>query len=401
MNIHEVDVVIVGGGPAGMVCGILLAEQGVKTLVLESHANFDREYRGEVLMPRFLQAMKQVKLFDHLMKYPHLKLDGFELFVKNKLAGKVGIPEISKEAPFILWMPQPVMLNAFLDRAKMIPDFDLWFGSPVTELLRENDRVVGVHTSRQGEAIDVRAKITIGADGRTSTIRKKGGFEPEYEDHNFDLLWFTIPKPDGWDNTVRAFISKNHNYLTLPKYPNHIQVGILMKAGEFAEYRKKGIEVLRKEILEAHPILKDFALTLKDFSPFVVLAALVERMREWAKDGVILIGDSAHTCSPAGAIGVSVAVGTSIVAADVIADAIQAKDYSKAQLSRVQKLREAEVKDIQGIQNGAATLIAVQIPGLKTVAAWILILLAKTRVFSKIQRRLMVAKGPLPVKRWI
>jgi 2-polyprenyl-6-methoxyphenol hydroxylase-like FAD-dependent oxidoreductase len=198
----------------------------------------------------------------------------------------------------------------------MSPNFDLWFVSPVTELLRENGRVVGVHASRQGEAINVRAKVTVGADGRTSMVRKKGEFEPEYEDHDFDLLWFTIPKPDGWDNTVRAFISKNHNYLTLPKYPHHIQVGILMKTGEFPEYRKKGIEALRKELLEAHPILKDFAMSLKDFSPFVVLAAVAERMKEWAKDGVILIGDSAHTCSPAGAIGVSVAVGTSIVAAD-------------------------------------------------------------------------------------
>lgn len=383
-----------------MVCGLLLAEQGVKTLVLESHANFDREYRGEVLMPRFLQAMKQVGLFNHLMQYPHLKLDGFELFVKNKLAGKIGIPEISKEAPFILWMPQPVMLNAFHDRAKKNPNFDLWFGSVVTDLIHEEGRVVGVRTSRNGQPMEIRAKITVGADGRSSVVRNKGGFELAYEDHDFDIIWFTIEKPSAYGNIVRAFISERHNYLALPKQPNHIQVGIIVKTGEYAQYRAKGIESLRQEILSAHPMLHDFGATLKDFSPFHVLAAVAERVKEWAKDGVLLVGDSAHTCSPAGAIGVSVAVASAIVAADVITDAIEAKDYSARCLGRVQELREEEVREIQRIQNGAADLISANNALTKIIAALILVLLAKTKLFVKVQRRLMVARRPLPVTRW-
>lgn len=381
-----------------MVAGLLLAEQGIRTLVLESHPDFEREYRGEVLMPRFLQAMQQVGLFEHVMSYPHLKLRGFELYFKEHRIAEVGIPEISKEAPFILWMPQTVLLNALYDRAKKSPNFDLWFGASATDLIKEGERVSGVRVSKAGEAIDVCAKITIGADGRTSLLRKKGGFEMAYEDHDFDIIWFTIPKPEGYDDKVRGFFSDKHNYLALPKYPKHIQCGIIVETSAYARYRAEGIESLKKELLSAHPILHDFARELKDFSPFSVLAAKAERVKEWAKDGLLLIGDAAHTCSPAGAIGVSVAVATAIVAADVVSDALVAGNYSKETLGRVQALREKDVKDIQAIQSNATNIISAKKPLAKALAFLILLLLAKTRIFARVQRRLMVADKPLPIK---
>ena len=399
MEKYEFDVTIVGGGPAGMVCGLLLAEQGIRTLVIESHPDFQREYRGEVLMPRFLQAMKQIGLFDFILSYPHLKLNGFELYVKDKSVVNIGISDISKENPFILWMPQPVMLGAFHEKAKQNPNFTIWFDTSVTDLLGEGGITLGIRAVKKGEPIEIRSKITVGADGRSSTVRHKGGFEMAFQEHDFDILWFTIPKPKGYEDKVRAFFSSDHNYLALPKYPAHVQCGIFLEKGGYAQYRAEGIVSLKKELLSAHPMLREFAENLKDFSPFNVLAAKAERVQEWAKDGLILIGDAAHTCSPAGAIGVSVAVATAIVAADVITDSIQTKDYSKNCLSRVQKLREKEVKEIQAIQERASSIIRSQGPFAKAVAFTVLMLLAKTKVFAKIQRRLMVAKAPLPV-RW-
>jgi 2-polyprenyl-6-methoxyphenol hydroxylase-like FAD-dependent oxidoreductase len=398
--VHKTQVCIVGGGPAGMICGLLLAEQGVKVLVLESHPDFQREYRGEVLMPRFLQAVKQVGLADDLLKHPHLKLQGFELYIKNKSVATFGIPDISKEAPYILWMPQPIMLNALYERAQKNPNFDLWFDASATDVIREGGRVVGVRVSKNGEALEVRCDVTVGADGRSSIIRKKGGFELAFADHRFDIIWFTIPRPEGFDDKVRAFFSDRHNYLALPKYPKHVQCGILVEAGAFAKYHAGGIGSLRDEILTAHPMLHEFARNLKDFSPFNVLAARVERVKEWAQDGVVLIGDAAHTCSPAGAVGVSVATATAIVAADVIADAAEQKNFSKAVLGRIQALREKDVEAIQRIQGQAGRIVFTQNPIFKAATKIILILLAKTRIFVKVQRRLMVASAPLPVRRW-
>lgn len=381
-----------------MICGLLLARQGIRTLVLESHPDFEREYRGEVLMPRFMQSMKQIGLFDFLLSYPHLKLEGFELYMKNHRLANIRVPEISPEAPFILWMPQTVLLNALHEKAKTYPHFNLFFDARVTNLIYKDNQCLGLQAVREGKPIEVKAKITVGADGRFSTLRKKGMFEMAFEDHDFDIIWFTIPKPKGYDNTVRAFFSSRHNYLALPKYPEHVQCGILIETGGYAKYRAAGIEFLREELLSAHPMLHEFAKELKDFSHFSVLAAKADRVKEWARDGLLLIGDAAHTCSPAGAIGVSVAVATAIVAADVITESIKAQDYSKKRLSRVQEAREAEVMEIQKIQNRAALLVSARGWLAKAVAVMVLILLAKTRVFVKIQRRLMVASRPLPVK---
>ena len=393
----QTDVCIVGGGPAGLICGLLLARQGVKTLVLESHPDFEREYRGEVLMPRFIQAMKQIGLWDYLQGFPHLKLEGFELYLKSRPVATIKIPEIAPEAPFILWMPQPVMLRALHEKAKTYPSFDLWFDARAAELLHEGKKVVGTKALHHGKPVEIHAQVTLGADGRFSTIRREGGFELAYDDHDFDILWFTIPKPKGYNNTVRAFFSGRHNYLALPKYPEHVQCGILIEAGSYGRLRQQGIEPLRCELLSAHPMLSDFAMGLRDFSPFTLLAAKADRVKEWAKDGLLLIGDAAHTCSPAGAIGVSVAVETAIVAASVVAGAIKAQDVSLERLGKVQVLREKKVKEIQNIQNQAATLVSARNPVFKWFAFSVFFLLAKTRLFARLQRRLLVAPGPLPV----
>ena len=181
MNDITTDVCIVGGGPAGMVMGLLLARQGVKVTVLESHKDFAREYRGEVLMPRFIQMMKQVELWEHLQSYPHLTLKHFEFFFKDKLLARVAFSDLSSEAPFAFWMPQPVMLNALLDKAKTFPSFKIVFGAAVRGLLRDNGKAVGAVVEQEGKRFNINARVTVGADGRFSEVRKAGDFEFEYE----------------------------------------------------------------------------------------------------------------------------------------------------------------------------------------------------------------------------
>jgi 2-polyprenyl-6-methoxyphenol hydroxylase-like FAD-dependent oxidoreductase len=392
---HKTDVAIVGGGPAGMLLGLLLSQHGVKTLVLERHADFAREYRGEVLMPRFMQMMKEIGLFDTLLKYPHLKLNGFEFYVGGRHVTSIDISKLAPESPFILWMPQPVMLNALYQKAKESAAFDLWFQADALDLTEENHQTTGLVVKTKDRTLQVGAKVIVGADGRNSLIRRKGGFDLAYEDHDFDILWFTISKPEGFENNVRGFISLRHNYLILPKLPHHLQCGIMIEKNSYAKIKNAGIADLKKELLAAHPVFKDFATHLEDFHAFTLLPAKADRVREWAKDGLLLIGDAAHTCSPAGAIGVSVAVGTAIVASDVILKCVKAGNFSKSALSEVQKRREPDVKEIQSIQNRAAALVKPQPLLLKLLALIAIILLAKTPIFRRTQRRLLLMNKPL------
>ena len=391
------DVCIVGGGPAGMVLALFLAQRGIRVLVLESHKDFEREYRGEVLMPRFIQMMQQIGLADYLETYPHLKLKNFELFLKDKLLVSLSLSDLCRDAPYALWMPQPILLNAFLDKAKSFSNFEIRFGVTVRDLLQDNGIVTGVIAEEKGEKFEIRSKVTVGADGRSSIVRKAGAFEFEYEHHDFDVIWFTIKQPLHYENTVRVFFSSHHRYLILPKYPDCIQCGLLVPKGEFSHVRSQGIEAIRRELLEAHPVMRDFADSLKDFSPFNVLQARVSYVKKWAREGCLLIGDAAHTCSPAGAIGVAVAVATALVSADVLIKAFQEKNFSEETLSEVQRRRAQDVKTIQRWQGRFTQLALFRYPYLQGLSAATMFFAVKTGILRSVQRKIAVMKKPLPI----
>jgi len=395
---HETDVCIAGAGPAGMILGLLLAKAGLRVIVLEHHADFDREYRGEVLMPRFIQTMRQIGLYHFLEKYPHLKLRELEGFYEGQKILKIGFGDIAPEAPFAYWMPQPVLLGALLDRAKEFKNFELWFGSRVDTVIRENGRVTGVHITRGGEKGEVRAKVTVGADGRFSVLRKRGGFELQKENHTFDIVWFTIPKPEEYDNTVRFFLSPERNYLILPKFPNAIQCGLVIPKDTYGDFVKNGIDSLRAVLLKAHPMMHAFARGLVDFSPFSVLQAKIEYVRKWAQDGLILVGDSAHTCSPAGGIGVSVAAASAVVAADVMIDCFKRNDFSARSLGRVQDQRAEEVLHILDRQKNFSDILLPRTQWQRRLMPYLFFLLSRSGLFRALQRDLLVMRQPLPVR---
>ena len=391
------DVCIAGAGPAGMILGVLLAAQGIRVTVLESHPDFAREYRGEVLMPRFSQMMKQVGLFDFLEKYPHLKLKNFEFFLKDKLLVSLDLSSLSTQAPFAVWMSQTVLLNALLDKAKLYPGFEILFGVSARGVIRENEKIVGLTAEHKGEHFEIRCPITIGADGRSSVVRKTGGFEFERENYDFDVIWFTIDQPVNYENTVRAFFSSSYRCLILPKYPRHIQCGLIVGKGEFSKIREKGVDVMRQKLIECHPVLREFADGLKDFSVFSVLQARASFVRRWAQNGCLLIGDAAHTCSPAGAIGVSVAVATAIVAADVLKRAFQKRDFTQPMLDEVQRLREKDVRKIQRLQSGFTTVVFLRYPWLQGLSVLSLRMAAQAGLLRHILRKITVMEEPLPI----
>ncbi len=393
----ETDVCIAGAGPAGMLLGLLLARVGVRVLVLEQHKNFDREYRGEVLMPRFTRLFRQLGLSSIIENSPHLKLDGAEIFFHEYRVGAIDFAKLSPEIPYALWLPQPVLLQALHEEARKYPSFEMWFDTSARSLLREGERTVGLKVKKGREDLDIRAKITVGADGRFSAIRRCAKFKAAYTEHQFDIIWFTIAKPANYVSTLRFYLSRPRNLLVLPKYPDSIQCGLVVPKGEFADYKKRGIDSIRQVLLKCHPLVHEFARKLKDFGEFNVLQAELELIENWELDGLLLVGDSAHTMSPAGAIGVSVAAETAAVAAGVIYRALEKNDVSAAALDQVQKIRAQEVRDIHKIQNRFANLLLARNPLVRTVLPMVLPMAFRLPAGIRAQKRLAVLSGQLPL----
>jgi 2-polyprenyl-6-methoxyphenol hydroxylase-like FAD-dependent oxidoreductase len=394
---HEVDVCIAGGGPAGLTLALLLAKSGVRALVLEQNPDFQREYRGEVLMPRFMRAFDQVGLLPVIAGKPQQRLDRVFIDYRDKPLTAIRIDRVDPEFPHALWMPQPVMLEALHEAGAKLPAYDLWFRASARELIREGGRVTGVVVRRGAEHVNVTARVVVAADGRYSHLRKEAGFELELDRTDFDVVWFDLPRPPGHDATVRAWFTSRRNYLVLPKYPDLVQCGIIVEPGGLGHYRAKGLESLRADLLAGPSFFHEFARALTDFSPFTPLDAKMALAREWAKDGMLLIGDSAHTCSPAGAIGVSVAVETAIVAAHVLRKSIASGDVSAAALSEVEKLRIRDVRAILSTQQRVAVaLVAPRRWSLPFMVVAVR-LAGRLGILPRLFRNLATRRTPLPV----
>lgn len=350
METVQTDVLIAGGGPAGMVLGLLLAKRGIDVLVLEQQATFDREYRGEVLQPRFVQMMQQLNLLTHLEQYPHMRLEAAESYHKDRRLGHVEFRDVSPEIPYAIWMPQPILLQALHDKAQTLPSFRLWFHASAKRLVQENDSTVGLVVEKDGAEIEVRAKVTVGADGRFSTVRRLAQMELEYEHYENDLIWFTSRRPHGEHPTLQIKLSDRHAYIVLPKYPDAVQGGMFLKKGEWKNLQSSGLEPIRAELLAASEAFAEFAGRVQSFREFFLLQARIMYAREWAQNGLLLIGDAAHCASPAGAVGVSLSVATAILAADVISRALADGDVSAARLREVQEMRSPEIRRVHALQ---------------------------------------------------
>jgi 2-polyprenyl-6-methoxyphenol hydroxylase-like FAD-dependent oxidoreductase len=393
-------VCVVGGGPAGLLLGLLLAHRSVEVVVLEGHETFDREFRGEVLQPSTLHLLDELGLLGYIRDQPHSLLTAGKVRVDGTPAGEFSFGRIAPEYPHAIWMPQPIFLQALVDKARPLPSFRCWMGARVSELVVENGAVVGVRGRRHGkESFEVRADVIVAADGRYSPMRRLGGFEVEYEHHDFDVIWFVIEQPPGWPSTIYISLGRELQGLLLPKYPQHIQAGLIVPTGGWRRWREEGVAAVAARIRRFDPVLfAGFADTLRDFTPFFPLEGLIRFVRHWARDGMLLIGDAAHTMSPVGAIGVNVALATAAVAAQVIHPLLGRGPIPAAGLARVQELREADVRTLHRIQLGAQSILLARGRG-NPLVSWLLPralpLLLRSPLAPRLQRRLFFG-APLP-----
>jgi 2-polyprenyl-6-methoxyphenol hydroxylase-like FAD-dependent oxidoreductase len=395
---QRADVCVVGGGPAGLLLGLLLAKRGAHVSVLEGHETFDREFRGEVLQPSTARLLDQLGLLQYILGQPHLTLTAGRLLVSGKPSGAFAFQDIAPEYPYAIWMPQPIFLEALVKKGSAFAGFECLMGARVTELVEENGTVVGVRGRRHGaEPFEIRADVVVGADGRHSTIRRLGGFATEYEHHDFDLIWFVVDAPPDWPKTVYFSVGAVP-LLMLPKYPNQIQVGLVLPKDAWREWRKEGVAAVAERIRWLDPLFADFAAGLRDFTPFFPLPAIILLVKDWARDGLLLAGDAAHTMSPAGAIGVNVALATAAVAAQEIYPQLGKGPISRSALARVQELREGDVRTLHQLQRQAGKTLLGSASA-NPVSRWLvrkaLPIMVRSGLFPRLQRRLFFG-APLP-----
>jgi 2-polyprenyl-6-methoxyphenol hydroxylase-like FAD-dependent oxidoreductase len=395
----RVSACVVGGGPAGLLLGLLLAKRGVSVLVLEGHETFDREFRGEVLQPSTAHLLDELGLLGYILAQPHSILDAGKVRLNGREIGEFSFKRIAPRYPYAIWMPQPIFLDALLRKAQPFPSFSCWMGARVTELIEEDGRVVGVRGRRHGqEPFEVRAEVVVGADGRYSSVARLGGFKAEYQHHDFDVIWFTIEQPPGWSSTFYVSLGQSVRGLMLPKYPHHIQAGLILPTGEWRRWRQQGVAWVADRVRRFDPIFAGFADSLTDFRPFFPLEGLIRFIDDWSRDGLLLIGDAAHTMSPAGAIGVNVALATAAVAAQELFPHLGRGPVPHAVLDGVQRVREEDVRTLHRLQLGAQRVLLGQ-GSRNPVTRWLvqtmLPVLLRSPLLPRLQRRLFIG-APLP-----
>ena len=340
---------VVGGGPAGAVLSLILARQGIPVTLLEAHEDFDRDFRGDTIHPSVLHIMDELGLAERLLQLRHSKIHTVSFSTPNGLFTMADFRRVEEKFPYIMMVPQEHFLEFITDEAKKHPAFELRMGASVQELIEEGDQVKGVRYRTNEGWHELRSTLVIGADGRSSRVRKLADVEMIKTSPPMDVLWFRIPREPEDPTGVLAQFGRGHALVLLDRLTQW-QVGFVILKGTWGQIRSGGLEQFRAMVKELMTEFPDRIEHLTDWKQVSVLSVESSRVTEWTKPGLLLIGDAAHVMSPVGGVGINYAIQDAVVAANVIVKALESGTVSVEQLREVQKQREFPTKVIQWVQ---------------------------------------------------
>ena len=343
---------IAGGGPAGMMLGYLLARQGVDVTILEKHQDFFRDFRGDTVHPSTLDVLGELGLLEEFLALPHQKVESVGIRVGDDTFNVADFRHLPTRCKFVALMPQWDFLNFLSGHAKKLSSFQLLMQHEAVELQHDGQRVVGVTARNEGHEVEIRADLVVGCDGRHSITRQAAGLDLVEHGVPIDVLWFRISRRPG----DPAQVLGNVNYgkaLILIDRADYFQAGLIIPKGSFGEIQLHGLDAFRATIDRIAPWLGDRVNELHSWDQIKILTVQINRLRRWHLPGLLCIGDAAHAMSPAGGVGINLAIQDSVAAANLLARPLIEHRLSEADLAAVQRRRTFPTLVTQAIQLAA------------------------------------------------
>jgi len=340
---------IVGGGPAGMMLGLLLGRAGIEVVVLEKHGDFLRDFRGDTIHPSTLELMHELGLLEALLKLPHQEVARLKAWFGNTELTLADFTHLPTHCRFIALMPQWDFLDFLAREASRHPAFRLRMQTEATDVIEQAGRIVGVRTKTPVGVLEVRADLVIGADGRHSIVRQAAGLAVEELGAPLDVLWFRLPRFSGdpEDTSIRF---GSGQLLVLLNRGEYWQAGYGIAKGSREEIRKEGLPELRRHIAALAPFAPDRIGELDDWAKIKLLTVRVDRLQRWYRPGLLCIGDAAHAMSPVGGVGINLAIQDAVAAANLLTEPLRTRTLTATHLRRVQRRRELPTRIIQRLQ---------------------------------------------------
>jgi 2-polyprenyl-6-methoxyphenol hydroxylase-like FAD-dependent oxidoreductase len=342
----DLDLIIVGGGPAGMMAGLLFARAGCRVRVLEKHADFFRDFRGDTVHPSTMEILDQLGMLERFLKRPHNRVEGAELRIAGREWTIGDLSHLHTPAPFIAMMPQWDFLDFLREEAKAFPGFELAMSMPVSGFVEEQGRVRGV-TLQDGGTVG--ARLTIAADGRASIVRTMLPLEDLGAP--MDVFWFRIAKVTTDKAGLRGNVERGRLLVMIDR-GDYWQCAFLIPKGAAEAYQARGIDAIRAEVAAAAPADLDLA-ELDEITDLHLLTVKLDRLTCWQRPGLLAIGDAAHAMSPIGGIGINLAVQDAVAAANFLAGPLARGDDVDPLLHQVQERRLFPTRAIQAAQKAA------------------------------------------------
>jgi len=337
-GVAVVDCCVVGGGPAGMMLGFLLARAGVSVAVLEKHADFLRDFRGDTIHPSTLRLMDELGLLDALLKLPHQKAFHLNGMVGDFALQIADFTHLSPRWGFVALMPQWDFLDFLSGQARRFKGFHLHMQAAVTGLIRDGGQVAGVMADTPDGPMEIRAALTVGCDGRHSTVRREAGLTVEELGAPMDVLWFSLARAPSDPADVMGRFDAGRIFIMINR-GEHWQCGLVIPKGTLADVQARGLDPFRADLERMAPFLAGRGGEIASWDDVKLLTVAVDRLNDWALPGLLCIGDAAHTMSPIGGVGINLAIQDAVAAANILAGPLSAGTVGLDDLKAVQRRR--------------------------------------------------------------